>query len=839
MGFEYDLSAEKLKKIPANRIIFATPTGGVMEWLVLSSWCRSQGLGSILVTNSKRIFFFTRLKHYLQLVFARKKYIEFFLSDITGPRLLICPSSERKKLFSPTKVETLLSGLYKAAVQSPGDDFVIVPTVIIWRKHVRGGARTLSEYFFGLASRPNFFGKLWYLARRRFDSLVRGLEPLHVSAKSKASLSDSDEGEAMAVAKSTRRKILIRHNEEMRVMLGPLYHSVHSVKESVIHDPGIQKTIERLAADGAEDKKKLMQRAYKILSEIAANYRYRFIEVMYVVLSWIFTRVFEGLDVDAKQIQRVRELMKRKPVVLIPCHRSHMDYLVMPYVMFLSDMVTPHVVAGINLAFWPIGGFLRMGGAFFIRRSFRGDVLYRECLNKYIEFLIKNRYIVEFFIEGTRSRSGKMLPPAYGILKMVLAPYHSQVCEDVALVPISIVYDEVPEQKSYSKELGGAEKVKESAGALLESRKITRRNIGKVYVRFAPEITASQTTPPSPEETEEVNLALQKTAFLVCKRINEVTPVTPKSLVASVLLAGRVNALSFEDIARLSSMLSDYVEQSGYSLSLTNKEQFDVNIEKAIKSLQHGGMVNANSTVPRTFFCENKRRMVLNYYKNNGMHCFVSPAITMLAIFRCQPTEGVAKHRTELDEIIERTLELRNILKFEFFFDPRKEFVAEMIRNLSFFFGKSEEQLRSDGVYIKDLEQKFEKWEDVSVYLGLLGDLFEASWTLLEFFREFRGEDMDKKSLIKRVIQMAEVRALQGKISFPESMSVQTYSNSLLLLNNLEVIELKKVTDKTVVHFLGWNEKCEKLCEEYAGYVALTDEPPRVMIYPETGLGTF
>ena len=137
------------------------------------------------------------------------------------------------------------------------------------------------------------------------------------------------------------------------------------------------------------DKKKVMMRAYRYLTEIVANYTYRFIEVMSVVLIWLFDRISDGIVWRREEVSVVRETMKTKPIVFVASHRSHLDYLVVPYVLFFEDIVTPHVAAGINLNFWPVGPFLRMGGGFFIRRSFRGNALYSLCLRKYIEYLLE------------------------------------------------------------------------------------------------------------------------------------------------------------------------------------------------------------------------------------------------------------------------------------------------------------------------------------------------------------------------------------------------------------------------------------------------------------------
>ena len=300
---------------------------------------------------------------------------------------------------------------------------------------------------------------------------MRGLEPFVLGIKDTETADPLDEGEAMRIARVARRKILVLHKQEMRVILGPRYRTPLAVKETILKDAALQTLIQELSVKEGVDRKRLMARCYRDLTEIVANYNYRFIEVMSFMLNWLFTRVFEGVEVDEKELFEVREVMKHKPVVFVPCHRSHLDYLLLPYILFSKEMITPHIAAGVNLSFWPIGGVLRRGGAFFIRRSFRGDPLYSLALKKYVEYLLANRYNIKFFIEGTRSRSGKMLAPAFGMLKMVMETYLRNACDDIAFIPVSICYDEVPEQGSYTKELAGGEKQKENAGALIRSRK--------------------------------------------------------------------------------------------------------------------------------------------------------------------------------------------------------------------------------------------------------------------------------------------------------------------------------------------------------------------------------
>lgn len=822
--FEYDLPVETIRKaLQEGRLIFAVPTGGMIEWLILSSWCRLQGFGAILVSNRKRILWLSKPLYFLQILFKNRTYANLFSSAEPGPRLLFCPPRERKTLMTPTPVEKLLSDVQAASAES-GVRFTVVTVLILWRRHARGASRRPSEYLLGMHSAPNLMGKVWYLARKRMDSMVRGLEPFVMGSKDASEGGDFfEEGEAMRIARVTRRKILVLHKQEMRVILGPTYRTPLAVKEEILKDPSLQALIQDLSEKEGTDRKRLMARSYRDLTEIVANYSYRFIEVMYVMLTWLFTRVFEGLEVEEKDLLEVREVMKHKPVVFIPCHRSHLDYLVIPYVLFMQDMVTPHIAAGVNLAFWPVGGLLRRGGAFFIRRSFRGDPLYSLALKKYVEYLLAHRYNIKFFIEGTRSRSGKMLAPAYGMLKMVMETYLRNAIDDIALVPVSICYDEVPEQGSYTKELAGGQKEKESAGALIRSRKIAKRNFGKVYVHFARplyarELLAREESP----AVDEVSLALQKAAFHISKSINDVTPVTPKSLVSTVLLSHRIDAISLEDLLRTSLLLADYVEASGHLLSVPRGEGLRRAIESTLRSLQKSGVVNISSSVPRTFFCENKKRILLAYYKNNGVHCLVSPSITILAAFAS--LKDPRDETLEIGALQEKAKALRDLLKFEFFFSPTGAFLDEMRRNLSFFLGEPLGERRE--IPMSRLRERFEDWDDLSVFLRMSGDILEAYATCLDYIQETSLKSMDAKAFPQKVLAYGEGKSQKGGIAFPESLSVQLYTNALLWLGNRNLVTVTKAESKSVVTVDGWSPGLEEARSELRTYLRLMEDFP-------------
>ena len=196
-----------------------------------------------------------------------------------------------------------------------------------------------------------------------------------------------------------------------------------------------------------------------MMNEVAANFTYDALRVADRVLGWTWNRLYQGLNVH--NAERVRQLAQDgHEIVYVPCHRSHMDYLLLSYVLYHQGLVPPHIAAGINLNFWPAGPIFRRLGAFFIRRSFKGNKLYSTVFREYLSELFSRGYSIEYFVEGGRSRTGRLLEPKTGTLSMTLQAMLRGDSRPITLVPVYIGYEHVMEVGTYAKELRGATKQK-------------------------------------------------------------------------------------------------------------------------------------------------------------------------------------------------------------------------------------------------------------------------------------------------------------------------------------------------------------------------------------------
>jgi glycerol-3-phosphate O-acyltransferase len=282
------------------------------------------------------------------------------------------------------------------------------------------------------------------------------------------------------IARRFRRKLLIQFIRERTAALGPMLYEFNGMANWILGSKETKKILE--VQGGNAELRKNQIKIFKYLKEIAANYSFTAIRAYELVFDFLWTRIFKGVRV--RNIDAVSHVAKGGQIIWMPSHRSHLDYLLLSYVLFKKNLVPPHIAAGVNLSFWPAGPILRRGGAFFLRRSFAGNKLYAHTFANYVHFLLHNSFPLEFFHEGGRSRIGKLLAPKFGMLSMCTTSVLKRRAENTYIVPVYIGYDKVVEGDAYAKELGGAKKEKENLFQLLGAVKHLFGNYGRVDVSF-------------------------------------------------------------------------------------------------------------------------------------------------------------------------------------------------------------------------------------------------------------------------------------------------------------------------------------------------------------------
>ena len=289
------------------------------------------------------------------------------------------------------------------------------------------------------------------------------------------------------LAKRLTRAMQIFLYREERVVMGPPIMPRAQIKQGILRSEETSRFLADYAVAHGQPEAKVRKRAEAVFDEMAAEYN----TAIFAVVAWVFIRIwrrmFQGLEPIG--FDKVVETAKRHPIVMVPCHRSHLDYLILSYLFHIHFVSPPHIAAGINMGFGPMGPIFRASGAYFIRRSFGNDEVYKHVFARYLEYLIREGYTQEFFIEGGRSRTGKIMTPKLGMLTGIVNAYVSGVRKDLYLVPVSIHYGRIVEEEAYQAELSGAEKEPESMSGLMRARRFLKQKYGSVYVSFADPIS--------------------------------------------------------------------------------------------------------------------------------------------------------------------------------------------------------------------------------------------------------------------------------------------------------------------------------------------------------------
>ena len=526
-----------------------------------------------------------------------------------------------------------------------------------------------------------------------------------------------------------------------------------------------------------------------------------------MAVAFLFNRFFKGISVDQKGLQVLRDASRKAPIVLVPAHRSHIDYLMISWVIYTHGLVPPHIAAGENLSFWPVGPIFRHSGAFFIRRSIKGDEIYKVVLAHYLRKLLKEGYCVEFFIEGTRSRTGKSLTPRLGILKMVVDAVVSGAAPDAIFLPSAVTYEKVVEEKAYQQESSGAEKKKESVLALAKGAKALTTRYGKCYLRFESPVSLvsylrSQGIELNPEQHIQVSSeVLTRLAHLLVYRFNSCFVVTVHQVVAFALLVHPKRGIDFETLLKRvgflilylyarDALLSDIILEPLTSLGLL------AGIEKRARLVpwdeETGDRMDAIGfalksrveDVIKVFYKEEKvtlqeyagdvvvsvrpeARLALDYYKNGLIHFFATQAIFARALLSgCR--EG---KETSLDSVSTRSKELSRVFKYEFIFSPEERFEEIFAKTLKEF--QNEKIIEEQDGKVKILGGGEEV---LGFFAGVIAPFIEG-YKVMAMVVQRVGGKANKKEVLKSAVQQGRKMFLVGELDHPEAINTVLFGN--------------------------------------------------------------
>ncbi|HUT79414.1 MAG TPA: 1-acyl-sn-glycerol-3-phosphate acyltransferase [Polyangia bacterium] len=528
-----------------------------------------------------------------------------------------------------------------------------LPTVIIWgedpmRRANRGGFR----FVLGTNDYPRLIRSLWMLVRRRSIHGAWVGEPLDLSAL-RREREVGDEALAGIVRAGVGRHIeLIR-----RTRLGSLTKSSSRIKAEVLGSGRLKAELAAIAAEEGIPAADVPARARQVIRQLATDFRPRVLTLFAAVMAFVWRRLYSGIDVREEDLERLRVASGLGPLLILPCHKSHIDYLVISQVMRDANIMLPHIAAGENLSFWPLGPLFRSSGAFFIRRKFILDRFYTAVVNAYIRRLLQEGYSLEVFIEGGRSRTGKLLRPKLGMLEMVLKAMASSPLTDPGVLPMFIGYERVIEERAYVDESVGRPKQRENVAGLFKTTGVLFHRYGRLHVRTGNHFTFGAVLARLGVTREQLldghtrREVAQEIALDTLREIGRVAVATPSAILASALLAGRGGRLAHAELRRDAIRLAGFLRQEGAArTALVDRGPGEDDAEQSGDTLDHiiavfirGGRISARvAGASREYEIAPGQRLPLDYYKNNTVHFFVPAALAAATLLAASGGEATA-----------------------------------------------------------------------------------------------------------------------------------------------------------------------------------------------------
>jgi len=584
-------------------VCYVLESGGLADTLALERLCRIHGLPAPTdflsycgITESRRIVVLKRMRGF---IFRRR--------HATGSKRL-------KRLID-------------ASIEAGGKELLLVPVGIYWGRSPKKDHSWLTLLFsehWDVAGRTRKFFATVFQGR---NTLLRFSNPLPLS-------SIVQDGHEPEVSFRKVSRILRVHFRQRRIAtVGPDLSHRRTLVNDVLNDPNVRSVIDAESADNRVKLERTTQNARGYAREIAAHISYPTVRVVERFLGWVWHRIYDGLEIQ--HVETLHEEAKNNEIVYVPCHRSHFDYLLLSYIVYHQGLSLPHVAAGINLNIPFVGGILRRGGAFYLRRSFKGNRLYAAVFNAYLRQILTRGHAIEYFVEGGRSRTGRLLAPKAGMLAMTVSSYVHNPRLPVVFIPVYFGYEKLIEGNSFISEMAGAKKQKESLFGLIRSIKSLREYFGKVYVNIGEPIRLDALLDARKPDwragngSEDdrpawISNVIDELGDTIMCEINAAAAVTPISLLAYALLSTPKQSMGEQELRAQLNLSVSLLKRFKYSDLVTVPEW------SADEILDHGEKLQVVSRTAHplgdVISMAEREAVLMTYFRNNIQHLFSIPA---------------------------------------------------------------------------------------------------------------------------------------------------------------------------------------------------------------------
>src|SRR6185295_19016119 len=711
-------------------------------------------------------------------------------------RLLIGTVSERRSVcylersagFFGTRVDLrppeLLANLVSAAGADPTLDLDIVPVAIYWGRAPQKEGSSLRLL---LAENWVFAGRF----RRFLMVIFNGKSTLVEFGESHALRDFIQPG--LDPARAVRRISRVLRSQfrtQRAAAIGPDLSHRPTIVNRVLATRAVRAAVAQEMREKNLTRRGALLTAKRYADEIAANYSHAFVTYLARVLGRVWNRLYDGVVLHHEQV--LHRVAAGNEIVYVPCHRSHMDYLLLSYIIYTKGFAIPHIAAGVNLNMPVIGHFLRKGGAFFLRRSFRGDSLYPVVFMNYLGLMMARGHSLEYFIEGGRSRTGRLLPPKTGMLLMTVHSFLRDPARPVVFIPVYFGYERLVEGETYIGELSGQPKEKESVWSLLRSLPSLRRKFGKVHVSLGEPIDLADLVlrqNPSwngaalPEDSRPAWLTpmIDDLAHRIMVNINGAAAVTPINLIAMTVLATPRQALLESDAVRQLDLYRAMLLGLPYSRYVTVTELDGAEIVRHAQAMQV--IERVSHPLGDLLRMDQQNAILHTYFRNNILHLFAMPSL-MACCFLNNPSL-----RTE--DLMRLAWRIYPYIADELFLPWREDQVPDIVQAvLDQFAALQLIERNADGTEWRRRSPLAVEAMQLSVLAQGTIQIVQRYYIAIALLIQAGSGRISQEALVKQCHLMAQRISMLYELNSPEFFDKTLFSSFIDLLRQRRVLQV-------------------------------------------------
>ncbi|MCW9012449.1 MAG: glycerol-3-phosphate 1-O-acyltransferase PlsB [Gammaproteobacteria bacterium] len=695
------------------------------------------------------------------------------------------------------KRSRMLRGIVEILRENPEQDIQFLPVTVFWGRPVATQKHWLTLLFadsWGLAGRTR---KLFTILFHGRHTLVNFSEVITYRGSSFNHFSDDE------IIDKLQQRFSTSLNELKTATLGPDVSHRRTLVRDLILKPDVQKAIKKRSEEDNRSEYKATLQARRYLNEIVADCTSITIQVMQRGLTAFWHKFYSGINITNNEY--LKNLALTHELVYVPCHRSHIDYLLLSYIIYYEGLALPYIAAGKNLNMPVIGSILRGGGAFFIRRSFRGNELYSTVLFEYLAELISTGMPIEYFIEGGRSRTGRLLKPKPGMLAMTIRGFLKYRKRPLAFIPVYIGYEKLLEGKAYQTELSGEDKKSETFFNSMRSMLRIKGEFGKVAANFGKPVFLNQMLDchhPSwsseayddatrPEWLFEV---VNKTAQKIMRHINQAVTVNSINLISTVLLATSKQTMDEIELVRMVEMYQSMITSQAYSdrMIVTSRSGAD-----QIKHAENLKMIKRRKhQLGDIIYLDARHAISMTYYRNNIIHLMALPSLIACCFFNMRSLTR--------DEIVNLVALAYPFVKTELFLVWKKAELAAAIDRML-------DVMASQGLLIKNEQINVftrpgsgaVEFNQLSLLARVISPILEVYYLTLAMVSRSGTERISKEELENRCYLMAQRVAMIYELNSPDFSDKKLISNfidTLIHIDYLKVYDTEHLEYSEVFH---------------------------------------